>query len=946
MTKRQVKPLNLSGVDPYDPSGRGAQLPVAQSSVAASVDEPAVEPAPPAVQNPPSDEPAGLSLSDFDFDPPPLRARPVVDPRERKRSFKAAEPKPEAKVKQAPKPPAAALGAARYAYIIAALGGVVWAGCFIAFVLGFQNHVAPLTYMPFQAVILAMLTVLPAAFMLLAAFAVRQAAALAADTRAARQLAEDMSAPALLAAANAGGVMETLRGEIERSAAAARSAHDEMAGLSRTLTAETDRLTQAAGDAQRTARIIGETLGRERDEVAALVADLHTGVQEISMGVETQTRLVADASDLARSQLQEAEAGLAARAADLSAAGASTSALVREAGDQLNQNASHLDAAGAALAERLRHLDLALSEQRKDIADLMQACERDQAALTAQVESRRVLLIEAVTQARLGAAEIDDASGQSADMLSQLVTASAERLRELVQTAHAGQTALADEAAHVQAEMEAGVARAVVALGEAAQDAYAATAGHADHARQAAQDHIGVAKDQIEQLGELAFAAGQRANQAFDARINDARKLIERSAELVEEAGARSAGRIDAGLDAARASLSELTRTLADIDARMDRLPEDARARAQAMRQAVDQGVGDLAAAARRVADETQAIDAAFQERVKRNYETLSDAVRLMGRVATAAEAPPPAAPDSLDLKIPAVPPAKPTPPPAAPAAIAPSPAPRRPTQDFIPPEIIYERDSDLTPPRLRPGARDPAPLNGRLKPPGAQPVFGRANQRDSNDDFLFVQAPFAGSTPEPEGRTPAPSKAADSAPRPRLRLTPTEADDALKTVFDPLHARGREAEAARTPRADDTRWENDLDEWTWRDLLSSIEEVPAGEDELAEQMVGEISALGIDLDAVLPRVRLEQIAESLRTDDPSAVRDSVRRLAPAAIRRLSRRVLTDKTLREQADRYVRRYDSLLRGAGETDSRSASTLLSSDPGRAYLLLDAAVGDLQ
>jgi hypothetical protein len=68
--------------------------------------------------------------------------------------------------------------------------------------------------------------------------------------------------------------------------------------------------------------------------------------------------------------------------------------------------------------------------------------------------------------------------------------------------------------------------------------------------------------------------------------------------------------------------------------------------------------------------------------------------------------------------------------------------------------------------------------------------------------------------------------------------------------------------------------------------------------------------------------------------------------ISPPFCRRLSRRVLTDKTLREQADRYVRRYDTLLRGGAEPDSDTASVLLSSDQGRAYLLLDAAIGDLQ
>jgi len=125
------------------------------------------------------------------------------------------------------------------------------------------------------------------------------------------------------------------------------------------------------------------------------------------------------------------------------------------------------------------------------------------------------------------------------------------------------------------------------------------------------------------------------------------------------------------------------------------------------------------------------------------------------------------------------------------------------------------------------------------------------------------------------------------------------------------------------------------------------MDQGPTDTDSLAEQMIREIEALGVDSAALLPPVRVEQLVEALLDGDAASARDALRRLAPAAIRRLSRRVLTDKDLREQADRFVARYDILLRDAAERDDsvRTAAGLLSSDAGRAYLLLDAAVGDL-
>ncbi len=118
-------------------------------------------------------------------------------------------------------------------------------------------------------------------------------------------------------------------------------------------------------------------------------------------------------------------------------------------------------------------------------------------------------------------------------------------------------------------------------------------------------------------------------------------------------------------------------------------------------------------------------------------------------------------------------------------------------------------------------------------------------------------------------------------------------------------------------------------------------------DDALAERLIGEIGALGVDAAALLSRAKIEEIAGVLRTGDSGAARDAVRRLAPAAVRRLSRRVLTDKQLRAEADRYVRRYEERLADSArrDRDGFMLTALLSSDSGRAFLLLDAAVGDL-
>ncbi|WP_304186445.1 polar localization protein TipN [Phenylobacterium aquaticum] len=176
---------------------------------------------------------------------------------------------------------------------------------------------------------------------------------------------------------------------------------------------------------------------------------------------------------------------------------------------------------------------------------------------------------------------------------------------------------------------------------------------------------------------------------------------------------------------------------------------------------------------------------------------------------------------------------------------------------------------------------------------------------------------------------------------RPRLRLTPTATDQEFTDVFD--QAQGRSAPP--TPSR-----ERDGDEWTWKDLLTSIDDGGAapGPDEraLEDELATEIAGMGIDPTALLPRGRIDEIAAAIQTDDADGAREVVRRLAPAATRRLSRRLFTDDKLKRKAIAYLNRYQDLLADAAERDHEGflVETLLSSDAGRIYLLLEAAAGD--
>jgi len=114
----------------------------------------------------------------------------------------------------------------------------------------------------------------------------------------------------------------------------------------------------------------------------------------------------------------------------------------------------------------------------------------------------------------------------------------------------------------------------------------------------------------------------------------------------------------------------------------------------------------------------------------------------------------------------------------------------------------------------------------------------------------------------------------------------------------------------------------------------------------LEERITAAIRRMGVDPNALLPRSRVEEAAQAVAERDPDRARQIVRRVAPAAVRSVSRRVLTDPDLRSDAEAYVRAFSrDLAARAADNDGPGILGRLTSDGGRAFMLLDAAVGDL-
>jgi hypothetical protein len=222
--------------------------------------------------------------------------------------------------------------------------------------------------------------------------------------------------------------------------------------------------------------------------------------------------------------------------------------------------------------------------------------------------------------------------------------------------------------------------------------------------------------------------------------------------------------------------------------------------------------------------------------------------------------------------------------------------------------------------------------------------------------------APLAAVSPEP---TPTPRKARAAAPaeppspaadetapggaladqiglRNRIRLTPTATDREFSAVF----------EAAGGPPVAGAAADSDEDgeggeTWTWKDLLASLDGADGDGEKLEETLGGELARMGVDPARLLPPARIEEVAAAIQTGDAEGAREVVRKLAPAATRRIARRLFTDDEVKRRTEIYLRRYKTLIDDAVGRDPEGFSLqgLLDADGGRVFLLLDAAAGDM-
>ena len=411
-------------------------------------------------------------------------------------------------------------------WLLALVVSALWALAPIAFAVGYRAKVSPLQDDTFAMLVFALLAIGPALFVWGAAYLIRQGQKLGFESRRTKAMAQDMLAPALLAAARTGRVAESIREEIARAGAQADAARETLVALRDALAAETESLAGTAAQSVRAAEELASTLGRERREMGVLAQTLDGQAAKVADSIGQQARMVAEAAQVAETQIREAETTLSARAADLAAAAGEASGAARTAGEDLTRHIARLETAGAGVAEQVRAVEAGLTDQRTALVTLAGALRGDQEGFAAEAEAHAGKLFEFIDQARLSADEMNSRAAAGGEALRDLMAAAVEQFRALAEAVGTEREAFDQSTLQSIDAVSAAAAEQRTKLEVQIRAAVDALASAAEETRAAAAEHTAAAREQVEQLSEAAFAAGQRANQIFEARLDEARTLV------------------------------------------------------------------------------------------------------------------------------------------------------------------------------------------------------------------------------------------------------------------------------------------------------------------------------------------------------------------------------------------------------------------------------------
>ncbi len=880
--KSRRPPLNLT--EPKTPRAGQSAAEEPAAAETAEAGETDVLDAPLATAEPEPDT-GGLDIPEpsLTLKPPPETTPPARTQPKAAKKEAAPEPRREVSpVKIEPQGVMKATGTSAFLFWGSATILSLMCACGIgAFILGSQGDIAALGLQPFRLAVIAALVLLPVGLIFASAFALRNAAALARQAQRTAALADAMLAPASAAAAQTGELVASLSAQVDHAVRAVRLAHADITELSNMLKSETERLHEAAQVARNATQSITRTMEQERNAVGQMSASLSVQTGGIIEAVDRQARMVADASDLAQTQLREAEASLAARASDMMNAASDIFSTARAINEDLERQTVRLETAGSGVSDQIRSVEEGLSQQRAGLVSAALSLRADQEDFAVHIDNQRAQLTEALSITRVATVDLGETSARGIDVLRDIVLTAQEQFKAVMGSAENERTAFETRIHQTLSNISVMAADARDDLIDETRRSLEQLTAAAAEAKKAADAAAMTAQQRVDRLNESIFEASKKADEVFDARFSAARRLIEDSAELIHEAGDQTVDKLDQSFARTTQAITDVNQALTELSASADQLPLMAQDRLHDIRKSVEDGLLAMTAAAKKAAQETEAVDQMLQDRIKRNYDMLAEAVRLMGVI-------------SGDQPLSA-------------------------GSDM--------RERTVVPPMPRPTPR-PAPQPMNIAQPAPQPLP------------RVRLTPMAAETRPSPGPQPQPQVQAQPAPlQPAAPKAPARNGDGWSWRDLLSGMDGRDGAVAET---------GDVSVRTYEPAVQAPQPPPDPEfDSLDQLMVAEVTNMGVDAAALLSRARVDEVISAIMAEDNEGARDLVRRIAPAAIRRMTRRMASDAGMHQQANDFATFYDQQINiGLMSKDPvRSLHDLLSNDTGRAYLLLDAALGDL-
>ncbi|MFT4955276.1 MAG: hypothetical protein ACI8U3_001664 [Brevundimonas sp.] len=552
-----------------------------------------------------------------------------------------------------------------------------------------------------------------------------------------------------------------------------------------------------------------------------------------------------------------------------------------------------------------------------DASDLAQTQLREaEAALAARAADMAAAAGEAQDAARLAADDLsrqtlrlENAGSGVAEQIQSVEEGLGQQRAALVTAAYALRTDQEDFSAQVESQ-RAQLIETLSAARSAGGELSEASSRSADVLR----DLVEAAADQFKALSELSA----READAFDGATRKALDRFEALASDARDTVAEEARRALETLNAVAAESRAAAAEAADMaQARADRLGEALHAAAEQADHAADSRIEG----ARRIVDETASlVDEAGQratEKLELTLErlnaTLQQVDEAMGELDARAARMPEEARSRMDEVRATV----------EEGLRALSDASRKAAEDTEALDAAFQdrvkRNYDMLSEAVR--------LMGVVS--GDSPVAAQRRR-----DLLADKAPVQDNKPT-KGEPPAEEPSGGFGLRGRLKL-------------EPAASSSKRAEEKPAPDKDRTLgWKDLVDDGAPAEAPLDLDQPVADDETLGERITLAIRRMGVDPNALLPRSRVEEAAAAFQDREPDRARQIVRRVAPAAVRSVSRRVLSDAELKADAERYVRQMSRQLAEAAREDAEGYAVLsrLATDAGRAFLLLDAAVGDL-